>query len=376
MNKGFSVSFLAVALLGFFVDRGDATTFTAGDLAVERIGDGSAVLTSSSFPVFVDTFHRTGTLQTAAQTIGLPNAASRPSSNPFNLTDSGSATSNGYLSLSTNQQALVLPGYNGINGDASIAGSSTATISRTVGVIDFNQSVDTSRSLNMLSGNNFRSVASTNGTEFWAAGAGGLVYVSGAAPGTATSLSTTFNGRNVNIFNNQLYVSTGSGTRGIYSIGTGLPTSGTPTATNLFDTGSSSSPFDFAFSPDGSTLYIADDRSVATGGGIQKWTLSGSTWSLAYTLGTGTGSTVGARGLAVDFSGANPVLFATTAETSLDRLITITDAGSGSAATTLATAPANEIFRGVDFVPVPEPSSIVLAGVGLAGLGLTLMRRR
>jgi hypothetical protein len=60
---------------------------------------------------------------------------------------------------------------------------------------------------------------------------------------------------------------------------------------------------------------------------------------------------VGARGVAVDFSGAQPVIYATTAETSANRLVSITDTGAASAVTTLATSGVNQLFRGVAFTP-------------------------
>ena len=56
---------------------------------------------------------------------------------------------------------------------------------------------------------------------------------------------------------------------------------------------------------------------------------------------------IGARGVAVDFSGAHPVIYATTAEASANRLVSITDTGAASTVTTLATAGVNQIFRGV-----------------------------
>ena len=81
--------------------------------------------------------------------------------------------------------------------------------------------------------------------------------------------------------------------------------------------------------------------------------------------------TVGARGIAVDFSGASPIVYATTGEGSLaaNRLISIVDTGSGSAVTVLATSATGTILRGLEFAPVvPEPSSSLLLLLGLAAL--------
>ena len=113
---------------------------------------------------------------------------------------------------------------------------------------------------------------------------------------------------------------------------------------------------------------VADDTASAAGG-IQRWDFNGSSWALTYTLGTGAAN-LGARGLAVDFSGANPVIYATTAEGAANRLITLTDTGAASSATTLATAPANEIFRGLEFTPtaVPEPPALALAGLAVLSI--------
>jgi uncharacterized repeat protein (TIGR02543 family) len=317
-----------------------------------------------------------GTLQ---QTIALPNVTPRPTANPFNLMDAGSSTSHGQMARSSDGTAVVMPGYNGIATDSSIASSSAATVSRTIGVATPDGTVNTSRSYNMLSGNSFRSVASTDGTVFWAAGQPGMVYVN--AVGTVASLSTV-NTRVANIFNSQLYYSTGSGTVGIYSLGTGLPTSGSPSATLLIGTGSGSQPYGFALNASGTLCYIADDRASAAGG-IQKWTSSGGTWTLAYTLGTGAAN-IGARGLIVDWSGANPVIYATSAETANNRIFRITDTGSGSSATTVASSGTGTVFRGIAFAPVSytvtydanggtgsqtDPSSPYVAGTTVTVLG-------
>src|SRR5207302_328024 len=83
----------------------------------------------------------------------------------------------------------------------------------------------------------------------------------------------------------------------IDSNGTGLPTTGGQTSTELpgFPTSTTGhSPYEFIFK-DASTVYVADDGTTANGGGLQKWTLSGGTWTLAYTLSPGTN--IGLRGL-------------------------------------------------------------------------------
>jgi hypothetical protein len=193
----------------------------------------------------------------------------------------------------------------------------------------------------------------------------GVVGVAGSYPGTRVVQIAA---------GNLVFSDTGDNGAGIYAC-SGLPT--TTVGTNLM-IADPSSPMDFAASPDLNTVYIADNGTFtgtgATNGGIQRWDANGTspygypTYALTYTLATGTGSTVGARGLAVDFSahttwGAGVTgtkLYATTAESSGNRLIQIVDNGSGSGATTLVTAGANELLGGVRFGPaVVAPSFAV-----------------
>ena len=332
-----------------------AAAFTSGSLVVESVGDGSATLTGSSTPVFLLEFLTTG--GAVIQTISPPNAATRPTANPFNLTEGGTAQSGGQLTRSVNGLVISIPGYNGINGDATLTSSSGATVSRTIGVVNNLAAADTSRSLNVFSGVGFRGAASVDGTAFWVSGAGsttgggtpGIYYVTGV-PGSATSLLNV-TARVVKILNGQLYYSTSTG---VFSLGTGLPTSGTPTATQII-TVTGGSTYSFDINPGSTVAYVADDRIISSGGGILKYTFSGGVWTLQYNLGTGSGSTFGARGLVVDWSGANPVLYATTAgsiSSSTNNLIAITDTGSGSTATVLESSAANTAFRGVAFSPV------------------------
>jgi hypothetical protein len=178
--------------------------------------------------------------------------------------------------------------------------------------------------------------------------------------------NTVANTRVIADIGGNLFFSTSSGTsRGVWEI-PGTPT-GAGTAAVLLNTGSTGSAYDFAFNPQMTVAYVADDTS-SSAGGIQRWDFNGTSWSLTYTLGTGAASAtlIGARGLAVDFSGLNPVIYATTAEPTANRLITITDTGADSIATTLTTASANEIFRGLEFTPVvPEPSVAAIVAMGL-----------
>jgi hypothetical protein len=179
--------------------------------------------------------------------------------------------------------------------------------------------------------------------------------------------------RVVNIFNGQLYVSSSTGTLlGVSTVGTGLPTtasSSTITPLPGMPTTGTHSSYDFWFK-DANTLYVADDGSAANGGGIQKWTQSGGTWSLAYTLLNNGSTTIAVRGLAGTLDGSgNAILYGTAGSA----LISVTDTGAGSALTPIATAAANEAFRGVELLVVPEPTTAALTGFGL--LALVLFRR-
>jgi len=73
---------------------------------------------------------------------------------------------------------------------------------------------------------------------------------------------------------------------------------------------------------------------------------------------------IGARGLAADFSGPNPMIFATTAEATTNRLVSIADTGSASTVTTLATAGVNQVFRGVALAPAA--ASIIPEFLGIS----------
>ena len=337
-------------------------TLTNGNLAIYRVGDGTAALGSTGTAVFIDEYTTAGTL---VQSIAVPTTTSGSN---HRLVASGTATSEGLITRSSDGKSLVFAGYDAALGTTGVKSSGTLTI----GIIK-NGATDTATSTTTLNGDNIRGVAYDGGSGFWLSGANGLAYVNYASSGAGTSLRTA-NTRAVSIYNNQLYLSTGAGTGGVYSLGTGKPTSGTPTATSV---AASSSPYQFQLLDESAnvagldTLYLADD-----GGSVKKFTFDGSSWNAS-----GTTSLTNVRGLtAVDDGHGGVTLFATTSSsTGPGGLYKIADtSGFGNtltaAATLLASASSNTAFRGVAFTPVPEPTSMGL--IGMASIALLARRRR
>lgn len=347
---------LNVAVSG--IVNATANAFTPGNLVVARYGNGSASLTAAAATTVYLELTSSGVTNQILTTL---------STAPVLLTDAGSATSVGFLN--TYQGLLSLPGYNSAVGTASVANTNTKVANivgadaNVVGRVLFPTNGPTGTPPSPFSGSNFRSVIATGTNTFYASGnssgtptTGGVWYYNGES---FSQVSTNINNtRVVEIYNGKLYFSAASGTVfGIYQIGTGLPTTTNETTSVLIPMATGSSPYGFAISADGNTAYIADDSAANgnLGGGIQKWTRADELWTRQYTF------TNQARGLAVDFSGPNPVIYATTTETSNNKLIKITDSGSNSVVSTIAEAGANFVFRGVDFTPsatAPAPSNL------------------
>lgn len=318
-----------------------AADFTQGNIVVVRVGDGSATLSNASTAVFLEEYTTAGAL---VQTIAIP------TSGDYKLATSGSATSEGTISLSPNGKLLTIAGYDVAPGTASIASTTSATVARKILAINKLGGYTAFTTSTLFSGNNIRGGVSNASGDFWANGGNSGVQFFSKDASNAVS-NTVNNIRVLNIFNDQLYFSTGSGTLGIYKVGTGTPTATDQTSTILVATGTSS-PYGFAFDAANSVCYVADDRTNGNGG-IQKWTSTdGTTWTLAYTLSVGT--SLGARGLTVNWTGTNPTLFATTTNS---KLVSIIDTGSGASATDLVTAGTNTAFRGVAFAPYTDPTT-------------------
>jgi len=332
-----------------------------GNLALVRIGADGQTLANTGNSMFLEQYTTAG---------GFVNALAIPDAGASAMIASGTATSEGALSLSPNGpngQFLAIGGYNTNRPySASLTSSSATAVPRGVGVISPQGTYTlASTTTTFLSGNNIRGGFTDGLGNTWSVGAttaNGISYLGTGTPAIVLGV----NARLLNNVNGDLYYATGSGTSGIYSFaGGGFPT--TTTAQQVvIATGAGSSPYDFSFSLDGMAAYIADDRSTGPGG-VQRWDFVSGAWTLSYTLGTGT-TNIGARGLAVDWSGTDPIIYATTGEGTTNRLISIVDTGATSTPTTLATAGLGTVFRGLEWAPIPEPSSAALLGLGLAAL--------
>jgi hypothetical protein len=335
---------------------------TTPALAVVRVGDGSAALSGAATPAFVDF------VGVSKPSIALPIAEGANGAAP--LTMAGNATSEGFLRLSGNGACLTLTGYGTAPGTAAVATSTSAAVNRVIGIISNTGVVDTTtRSTTLYSGGNIRGAASDDCNEFWTTGTastnGGMELVSPRGAGNAATMlaPTPTNVRVPGRFGGQIYETSASGV----FVGLNLVTPGSPGTTTLlpgFPGAAGPSPYGFVLfdlNPAVAGLdvaYVADDRAAASGGGVQKWTFDGTTWTLAATF-VPPASTVGARGLTGRIVGGNAQLFFTSAETSANSVVTFTDDGSVAPTfTVLATAAANTVFRGIDFAPAAPAASV------------------
>src|SRR5205085_9415043 len=127
------------------------------------------------------------------QTIAVPTADSGAN---HALTVGGSTNSEGQLHLSTDRHFLTLTGYDTVVDTPAPSTVPSTTIPRTVGVIAFDGTINTTTALvDFANGNNARAAASTDGSSVWLAGAdgfsGGIRYIGGLGVSTSTDLSGT-----------------------------------------------------------------------------------------------------------------------------------------------------------------------------------------
>jgi hypothetical protein len=385
----------AAAVPAMALPAAAASGFTSGDLVVYRVGTGTAVTSGTSAAVTLDEYVPAVQNQAApAFSLAMPTTTGTGLT-PNPLSASINATSEGGLTLSTDGTTLLVPGYDAAPGVGAIASTTAANDPREVAEVNAAGNIDTTTTFGTtaFSGNNIRSVASVNGSGIWAGGAGGTEATSGgvwyASYGANTSaMLIGGNYRWVNIFNQQLYASSGSATApaviGVNAVGSGLPTTAGQTITNLsgVDSSSAGTPYAYLLLSEGGngidTAYVADNTV-----GIEKYSLISGIWTAEGSI-----ALAGISGLTGAVSGSTVTLYATDPTT----LVQVSDpVGTGTLSgtpITLATAAANESFRGVAFAPSTPPAqtpeaplviALPLLALGLGGgtaTWVTLRRRR
>ncbi len=325
---------------------------------VVRVGTGMAALSNASTAAFVERRYFDSTAAVVS-TIALPTEASG-TNKPLTL--SGTTTREGFIQLSANGRFASMLGYGAAPGTGSISSSAAGTVNRVIGRIDSSDGVDTSTALtSAYSGNNARGAVTVDGTAFWTAGAdttsgptGGVWYIGLGQMGGTQVVAEPHSWRSAFIFDGRLYGGSADATptdfRGIFVVAS-LPTA-PATATLLPGIPNTVSPAQFILfdrdpavaGPD--TLYVADERSTANGGGLLKFTFNGTTWSPSATpLITGA-----MRGVAGMITGNTVTLLAVT-DGSQNRVLMYVDDGTSQTPAVLSTAVANSVYRSLSLAP-------------------------
>jgi hypothetical protein len=225
----------------------------AGNVLVERIGDGTSTLSSNASQVSLVEYSATsGSLLFTSPSF---------SSGTYRLNDAGTTTSAGYFNIANG--VIAVGGY-----DDSLGNSNILTNNNKV-VNFFNSELSPTTQISfpgsgVLEDDNIRSVWPGPSGTFYAVGNGisgtsGVWYYNGSSFVRISSTSSSL--RSVESFGGNLYYSTTSGTAGIYQVGTGLPSTTGITATRII-TATSPTGFLLLDCDGNGTLeraYVADD---------------------------------------------------------------------------------------------------------------------
>ena len=126
--KKILLMFFFVMFVTNFIHAGDFES--SNSIVVVRLGDGSGAIGSTGTAVFLDEYTTAGAF---VQSIPLPTTTVGSNRRFVN---SGSATSEGLMTLSSSGTYLVLAGYDAAVGTASITSSSSAAVNRVIAVVD------------------------------------------------------------------------------------------------------------------------------------------------------------------------------------------------------------------------------------------------
>lgn len=144
-----------------------AAPFVPGNLVVSRVGDGTNPLVNTGGPISLLEFTTGGSL---VQTINIPSGTG-------GLQWSGTATSEGAVTLSQNKTKLTIAGYiPPFSGSGSLATRSDSEAPRGYVTVDFNGVVGTPVAIGAYGGNNIRAAVSSNTGVYFAGANSGTIY--------------------------------------------------------------------------------------------------------------------------------------------------------------------------------------------------------
>jgi hypothetical protein len=344
------------------------STFSPKQLAVLQAGDGHVKLHLKQSPIFVDEF-TPGSLNS-----GPVMSVAIPTNGADAMFFNGHAATEGMLSRSADGKLLSFAGYGGVNLLEQVGTPSMLDIGRALCTVDaagkshtiiFENYTGTAKM-------NPRGAVTDGANHFWTCGnSSGTTYYDAGSSTLAPFLAIP-DSRQVKIIGGSLYTTLDGpdavfqNTRpGIFCFADASGNSvSLPQETNT--TLKLVVPVDKAYAkiagfdmnPAGTIAYTADVDM-----GIQKYVKNNGAWKLAYnfsipqTIPSAANHENGCFALTVDFSGANPIVYATTTEgydgsANSNRVVQIVDTGASSAVTTVAQSPsANIVYRGIAFTP-------------------------
>jgi len=381
-------------LLTFILPQKTIAQFTPGRLVVEQ----SQGITNAAGATSMLEYQTNGA---AGAVIPLPTVTS---GNINRMTESGTATSASQLNLSLDGRYITMSGYDVAMGTANVVSLDS---SRVVCRVDANGIISTT----VIAGNpvnagsldwenNFRSVITDSGTNYWLCGAthgtngdgtDGVKFVSNNSSSVTVQTCSLVNIENasqnenirvVKMYNGQLYYSTQSGVSGVYSVGAGIPTGGGNSTTAIMTNSNNLSPNSFVILPvygpvPGTNYwvaYVADDGANGGVKGIYKYySNDGVTWVSAgsYTaLGQKFHGLTGAVPIAgVDTTGINGINVKLYATDEKSDIYAITDKATGFSAAMAAsgtmivgTGVLAKSLLGIAFAPLANAISITNPG--------------